>query len=296
MRASRSFRVPFNEGFRMTDRRDLLLGLAAGAAGTAALAAPALAQADPRAALAGVSMIEEVKRRNALRVGMSTFVPWAFRNRQGELIGYEIDVARRLAQDMAVQVEFVPTAWDGIIPALIAGRFDAIIGGMTITPARNLTVNFTAPYSATGVDVVANRRLADGMRTVDAFNRPNVTIALRRGVAAVAVAQRLMPRATLRQFDDDAQALLEVRQGRAHAMMGSVPRPLFAALDHPDELFQPFAEPLTKQADAMAVRKSDPDALNFLNNWILLRSLDGWFEERQAYWFKGREWRDQQAQ
>jgi polar amino acid transport system substrate-binding protein len=43
----------------------------------------------------------------------------------------------------------------------------------------------------------------------------------------------------------------------------------------------------------MAVRKSDPDALNFLNNWIILRQLDGWLEERQAYWFGGREWRDQ---
>jgi polar amino acid transport system substrate-binding protein len=46
----------------------------------------------------------------------------------------------------------------------------------------------------------------------------------------------------------------------------------------------------------MAVRKGDPDSLNFLNNWIQNRQLDGWLAERQAYWFKGREWRDQQAQ
>ena len=51
-----------------------------------------------------------------------------------------------------------------------------------------------------------------------------------------------------------------------------------------------------RQADAMAVRKGDPDALNFLNNWILNRTLDGWLAERQAFWFKGRTWRDQQAQ
>jgi polar amino acid transport system substrate-binding protein len=107
------------------------------------------------------------------------------------------------------------------------------------------------------------------------------------------VAQRLFPRATIRQFDDDAQSILEVVNGRAHAMIGSVPRPQFAVLENPDALFRPFAEPLTRQADAMAVRKGDPDALNFLNNWILTRQLDGWLEERQAYWFRGREWRDQ---
>ncbi|WP_270936370.1 transporter substrate-binding domain-containing protein, partial [Falsiroseomonas oryzae] len=267
-------------------------GLAA--LGAFAFGRPAAAQgADARAALAATSMIEEVKRRGTLRVGMSTFVPWAFRNRAGELVGYEIDVANRLAQDMSVRAEFVPTAWDGIIPALLAGRFDAIIGGMTITPARNLSANFTAAYSATGVDMAASRRLANGMTTLDAYNRPNVTIAGRRGTSALAAAQRLLPRATFRQFDDDAQSILEVVNGRAHAMVGSIPRPLFAVLDNPDALFSPFTVPMARQADAMALRKSDPDALNFLNNWILLRQLDGWLEERQAFWFSGREWRDQ---
>lgn len=273
--------------------------LAPAAGGLAALGAfafgrPAAAQgADARAALAATSMIEEVKRRGTLRVGMSTFIPWAFRNRAGELVGYEIDVANRLAQDMSVRAEFVPTAWDGIIPALLAGRFDAVIGGMTITPARNLTANFTSAYSATGVEIAASRRLAQGMTTFEAWNRPNITITGRRGTSGLVAAQRLFPRATFRQFDDDAQSVLEVVNGRAHGMVGSVPRPLFAVLDNPEALFRPFETPIVRQADAMAVRKSDPDALNFLNNWILLRQLDGWLEERQAYWFGAREWRDQ---
>ena len=52
---------------------------------------------------------------------------------------------RQLAEDMGVDVEFVPTAWDGIIPALVAGKFDVIISGMSITAERNLTVNFSDP-------------------------------------------------------------------------------------------------------------------------------------------------------
>ncbi|MBC8790820.1 MAG: amino acid ABC transporter substrate-binding protein [Tagaea sp. CACIAM 22H2] len=251
---------------------------------------------DARAALSATSAIEEIKKRGALRVGLSTFVPWAFRSKSGDLIGYEVDVAKKLAEDMGVKVELVPTAWDGIIPALIAGQFDFIIGGMTITPARNLTVNFTSPYSATGVDVAANKALAGNFKTVADFNKPNVTLVTRRGSSAASAAQRLFPNATLRLFDDDAQALLEVTNGRAHAMVGTVPRPLFAVLDNEATLFQPFENPLVKQADAMAVRKGDPDSLNFLNNWIQARQLDGWLEERQAYWFKGRTWRDQQAQ
>jgi polar amino acid transport system substrate-binding protein len=177
-------------GFRRRFMAPAAGGLAA--LGAFAFGRPAAAQgADARATLAATSMIEEVKRRGTLRVGMSTFVPWAFRNRAGELIGYEIDVANRLAQDMAVRAEFVPTAWDGIVPALLAGRFDAIIGGMSITPARNLNANFTSAYSATGVDIAASRRLAQGMTSFDAWNRPNVTLVGRRGTSGITAAQRL---------------------------------------------------------------------------------------------------------
>jgi polar amino acid transport system substrate-binding protein len=273
-------------------RRFLAPAAAAGAAVSITGAAQAQT-ADARAALAASSVIEEIKRRNSLRVGMSTFVPWAFRNRAGELIGYEIDVATRLAQDMGVRVEFVPTAWDGIVPALLAGRFDMIIGGMTVTAARNLSANFTNSYSASGVDLAASRRLAEGMTTMEAWNRPNVTISGRRGTSALAAAQRLFPRATFRQFDDDAQSVLEVVNGRAHGMVGSMPRPRFAVLENESALFSPFPQPLARQIDSMALRKGDPDALNFLNNWIASRQLDGFLEERQAYWFQNREWRDQ---
>ena len=76
------------------------------------------------------STIEQIMKRGMLRVGMSTFVPWAMKDKTGKLIGFEIDVARQLADDMGVKVEFVPTKWAGIIPSLLTGKFDVIIGGM----------------------------------------------------------------------------------------------------------------------------------------------------------------------
>src|SRR5690606_22936649 len=105
------------------------------------LCAPALAQ-NLTNDLAASSALEEIKKRGTIRVGFSTFVPWAMRNTKGEFIGFEIDVARKLAEDNEWQLELVPTAWDGIIPALIAGKFDVIIGGMSVTPKRAQTVNF----------------------------------------------------------------------------------------------------------------------------------------------------------
>ncbi len=243
--------------------------------------------------LATSSVLETIKKRGALKIGMSTFVPWAMRDKKGELIGYEIDVAKRLTEDMGVKAEFVPTAWDGIIPALLTGKFDLIIGGMSITPERNLTVNFTLPYANSGIQIVANKAQAASFQSLEDFNKPEVVLAVRRGATPATAAKRWMPKATLRQFDEDALALQEVLNGKAHAFVTSTPTPAFEALKHPDTLFLPMPEPFVQGAEGFALRKGDPDALNFFNNWILLRQQDGWLKERHDYWFKTRDWASQ---
>ncbi len=133
--------------------------------------------------LTAESAIEQIAKRGVLRVGMDVFVPWAMKDKKGELIGLEIDIARRLAEDMGVKVEFVPTEWSGIIPSLIAGKFDLIIGGMTVTAERNLKINFTNPYYYTGQGLLANRKMTEGF-TIDDFNKPEVTLAARLGSTA----------------------------------------------------------------------------------------------------------------
>lgn len=246
--------------------------------------------------LAATSVLEIIKKRGSIKVGMSTFVPWAMRDKNGELIGYEIDVAKRLAEDMKIKAEFVPTAWDGIIPALLAGKFDVIIAGMSITPERNLTVNFSQPYAHSGIQLVAHQKLAAGFTTLEDFNRPEVVLAVRRGATPATAAKQLMPKATLRQFDEDALALQEVLNGKAHAFITSTPTPAFEALKHPDILFLPIPEPFMQGSEGFALRKGDPDALNFFNNWIMLRQQDGWLKERHDYWFTTRDWVNQVAE
>ncbi|MGA1599972.1 MAG: transporter substrate-binding domain-containing protein, partial [bacterium] len=177
--------------------------------------------------LSSESVIETIKKRGKLMVGMSTFVPWAMRNKQGELIGFEIDVAKKVAEDMGVEIEFVPTQWSGIIPALIAGKFDVIIGGMSVTPQRNLTINFTAPYAHSGMGIAASKKLAADYAWPEGFNRSDVIFVCRRGVTPCTdeVAKR-WPKAKIRQFDDDTMAFQEVVNGNAHATLSSHPKPV----------------------------------------------------------------------
>ena len=242
-------------------------------------------------------LLTDIQKSGVMKVGMATFVPWAMRDINGELIGFEIDVATKLAEDMGVKVQFVPTAWSGIIPALIAKKFDLIIGGMSITPQRNLTVNFTAPYAHSGVQMAASTKLADGSDSIDDFNKTSVTIACRRGTTTCKAAKKLFPKATILRFDDDAQAFQEVVNGNAHGMLSSAPKPRFWSAAHPGKVFLPFgSENLTRGDEAFAMRKGDHDALNFFSNWITINTSNGWLDETHAYWFQDQSaWKDMVA-
>lgn len=250
------------------------------------------AEDNMRLQLAQESTIEQVVKRGVLRVGFSTFVPWAMKDKNGEFIGFEIDVAKRLAKDMGVEVEFVPTKWSGIIPALLTGKFDVIIGGMTITPERNIKVNFTHPYYYSGMSIVASKKFADGFSSLQDFNKPDVIIVARIGTTAAQAAKKHMPLAELRLFDEEAQALQELHNGRAHAFVSMAPLPATQALENPDTLFLPLNENFTKEPNGFAVLKGDVDTLNFFDNWIQSVQLEGWIQERYKYWFESLEWKE----
>jgi len=247
-------------------------------------ALPASAQPAPQ------STIEIIEQRGSLTVGMSTFVPWAMRDEQGKLVGFEVDVATKLAQDLGVKLELVPTAWDGIIPALIAGKFDVIIGGMTITTKRNLTVNFSAPYDYAGTSLAVAVSMQKDF-TLAALNAAGVTIACRRGTTACTNAAEYFPKATLRQFDDDAAMAQEVLNGNANAFAASEPLPSRTAIENPGKLFTPLGqqEQLNRLPSGMAIRKADVDTLNVLNNWIAANTK--FLQARRHYWFETQDWR-----
>lgn len=247
---------------------------------------------DTGSRLSQESIIEKIQKNKVIRVGMSTFVPWAMKDKQGKLIGFEIDVARKLAEDMGVAVEFVPTAWSGIIPALLTGKFDVIIGGMGVTPERNLKVNFTMPYDYSGMSMVAHRKKAAGFASLEDFNKKEVVIAVRMGTTAEQAARRFMPNAQLKLFENESQALQELNLGRVHAVVSSAPMPVFHALKYPDKLFVPLKDNFTKEPIGFAIRKGDYDALNYFNNWILNMHSQGFLREKKAFWFESRKWED----
>ena len=250
---------------------------------------PASAASDVQKELAANSTIEKILRSGKLRVGMSTFIPWAMQSKTGEWVGFEIDVAKRLAKDMGVEVEFVPTKWEGLIPSLLTGKFDLVIAGMTGTPQRALKINFTQPYDYTGTQICINKKFADQVKMPMDLNDSQFTVISRVGVTAAETAKRLLPKAEKRLFSDNGSMVQELLNGNATAIIQSLPEPAQLVAKNPETLAL-LPGTLTKEPISMGVRKGDPDTLAYLNNWIVVVRAEGFLEEKADYWWRSMEW------
>lgn len=260
---------------------------AAAAVFVAGVTTPVVAQ-NATQTLAKDSTLETVKKRGVIKIGNGTFRPWVMRDKKGELIGFEIDVGNLLAKDMGVTPEFIPTQWDGIIPALLTGKFDIIVGGMSKTPKRGLQVNFSRTYNRTGTMIAASTKLAKDFSTVEDFNSTSVVMACRRGSTACDKVRAFTPKAKWIFFDDEQLALQEVLNGNAHGVPSSWPQVTLWSFLNKDSLHSPITSPIQPNPAALAVRKGDPDFLTFINNWVEWN--EDFLAERRQYWFGTLDW------
>ncbi len=249
---------------------------------------PAPADIDPVMRPAAVDTLATLRNRGVLRVGVVPVEPMVMLGNDGALMGYSVDIARKLAVDLGVKVEFIQSSWPNVISDLLERRFDLIASGLWITAPRALVVNFTSPTAVEGVYLIAGKKKAARLNTQADFNRPGVTIAIYAGAAQEALAQRAFPKATLIQVQDDP--LNQVLGGFSHAALVPSLTPQVVVNAAPDKLKLALASPVGTTSAAIAVRKGDPDFLSFLNTWLALQAEQGWLQERKDHWFAMSNW------
>jgi polar amino acid transport system substrate-binding protein len=250
----------------------------------AALMATSIATAD---------VLDTIMDKRVIRVGVAEFVPWTMRSSSGDLIGFEIDVAKKIAADMGVRPEFRVYDWNDIIPALQQGEIDVIAGGMAITPRRALQVTFSRPLAETGVSIAINSQKARDVTLLDQLDDERIVLTAVADTLAVSVSRTFLPNAKLRivgTADEAESALLE---GRAHAYLATVPEVNFLAIENPRSVYVPFREPLMASAEGLAVKRGEQELLNFLNAWVTAHRTDRWLQATRRYWFETMGWSSQ---
>lgn len=246
--------------------------------------------------LAKTSTVESILNAKKIRVGFEAgYFPFEMTTKSGKFIGFDVDLAKALAKAMGVKLELVNTAWDGIIPSLVTDKIDIILGGMTITQERNLKVNFCDPYIVIGQAVLLNKKHEGTVKSYKDLNDPKYTIVSRLSTTGEEAVKRMLPKATYKSFEGQVEAAMEVIQGNADAMVYDLPFIEKSHALHGKGKTVTLNEPFTYEPLAIAIRKGDPDFLNYLNNFQRQYKGDGRWQRSYNKWFKSTDWFDKVA-
>lgn len=237
------------------------------------------------------STLNKIQTKGELRVGMEPgYMPFEMKDKKGNVIGFDVDVARTMAKAMGVRLKIVPTAWDGIIGSLITDKFDIIMSGMTITQERNMKINFADPYVVVGQSLLVGKSVDKMHKTVADLDISKYTLVTKLGTTADFASRRLFKTAKLKTFDTEAEAVQEVLNGKADIFMYDLPYNVAFMAQKGKGLLNHLDTPLTFEPIGFGIRKGDPDFLNWLNNFLRQIKNDGSYDEMYEKWFVKTDW------
>lgn len=153
-----------------------------------------------------------------LRIGTEgAYAPFNYTNADGSLGGFDVELAQALCADMQVTCEIIAQDWDGIIPGLKAGKYDAIVAAMSITPERAEQVSFTEPYFSNTLVFLAKKD-----SSFDPSNASDIDdnlIAAQRSTISSQWLEDAYPKANMKLYDTLSNAFLDLGAGRVNAMI-----------------------------------------------------------------------------
>jgi len=238
------------------------------------------------------------------------YAPWNFSGPGGKLDGFEIDLANDLCRRMGVKYEIVAQNWDGIIPALNARKYDAIMAGMSVTPKRQEVIAFSTPYAAgiNGFAVMAGNGLAALPGTGETYSldkqekaaagRLNDMARLLKGkiigvqgstTAAAFVDKYFKGIAEIREYKTTEEHNFDLVNGRIDAVLANA-TVLAAALEKPDMKDARLRGPLFSGGVfgviAVGLRKDDAGLKKQFDTAIGAAIKDGTVKRLSEKWFK----------
>ncbi len=235
--------------------------------------------------------LDEIQKRGVLRVGMEPgYMPFELTSKKGEIVGFDVDMAKRMAKAMDVKLELVSTAWDGIIPALITKKFDIIMSGMTLTQQRNMKINFADPYIVIGQTILLKKSLAGKVNSYKDLNTKQFTVASKLGTTGEQATKRMIPKAKYISYETEQEGVLELVNGKIDAFIYDMPYNAAAYVQRGQGKVVHLDKSFTYEPLAWAVRKGDYDFVNWLNNFLNQVKNDGTYDKIYKKWFQDDAW------
>jgi polar amino acid transport system substrate-binding protein len=236
-------------------------------------------------AVTGVSLADEldtIKEKGVMRIAMSgAYPPFNFVNEQNEVVGFDPAIGTEIAKRMGLKTEIITTAWDGIIGGLLANKYDAIVGSMSITPERQKVVDFVGPYYTTKRAVFTKKD--SGITSVSQLKDVTVGVTLGETHEEWAREQGY----TVKTYKGLPELPLELQNGRVDVFIAdSIAAILAMKKNNYDFVMLPDLE--TESVGAgIAIRKGNPELASAMQKALDSMMEDGTYLEIANKWVGG---------
>jgi len=244
------------------------------------------APADPR--------LGKILASRELRVGLSADrPPLNGRNKKGEVVGFEVDIVRALADGMGLDLRFVVTPFAQLIPAVQRGDVDLAISGMTMTAERNARVAFAGPYFVSGMSVLARAKEITGVTDPKALDLAGRRYAAVVGSTSAKFVADLLPHAEIVEVPDYDAGVQSVIDGRADALFADHLACSAAVWRHPKAGLSVLQNPFTIEPLGIALPPDAPLLLNLVENHLQTLDYTGLLASFKARWLADGRWLDE---
>lgn len=218
-------------------------------------------------------LLARIQSRGSITVAMEgTWAPWTYHNEADELVGYDVEIAQKIAEKLGVSVNFVEGEWDGLLAGLDDGRYDIMVNGVGIMPDREEKYNFSTPYAYNRTAVLV-RGDYDEIQSMEDLNGKRTANTISSTYAAIAEQYG----ATVTGVDDLNQTIELLLSDRIDATLNA--EVVFADYQkaHPEADIKIAAYTDDVERVAIPVRKGDDSAtlLQAINDALAEMAADG---------------------
>jgi cystine transport system substrate-binding protein len=233
-------------------------------------------------AAAQAGTLDDIKARGTIRIGLEgTYPPFNYVDEKGDLVGFEVDLAKALADRLGVKPDFQPGKWDGLLAALDVKRTDVVINQVTITPERQQKFLFSDPYTVSGIQIIVRQGTTGITKPADLKGK---AVGVVLGTTYEKWLRENAAGADVRTYDDDPTRNQDLLVGRTDAILND--RLIVGNLikQYGGKLVA-AGEPFATQRQAIAMRKDSPDLAGAINQALGAMRAEGTLRTISERWF-----------
>jgi polar amino acid transport system substrate-binding protein len=236
-------------------------------------------------------VIDRIQKTGELRVGMAgDYPPLNVLDKYGTNIGLEPDLAGALAATLDVKLVVVNKPFGELLAALEAGEVDAVMSGVTMTPARNMSIAFAGPYFISGKAVLTRSELLARANSATELDRASLSLVTLENTTSQSFVERAVPNAKLTTVPTYADGVEMVISGKADAMVADYPVCVTTVLRNSGAGLIAAVSPFTFEPIGIALPANDALFLNLVQNYLHSLEGTGLLTQLRAKWFDDASW------